>query len=89
MSVQATSNVTYAWPAASSDAQMLGDELLASSKAPSHVQRVLEKIEENPELKAEILLAAVGLCMFDKKGLAELVVQVGKLLDRQSAKSLT
>lgn len=88
MYARATSNVTYAWPAASSDAQILGEELLCSSTASSHVGRVLEKIQEHPELKAEILIAALGSCMFDNKGLAELVDQVGKLLDRQSAKDL-
>jgi hypothetical protein len=88
MPVQATSNVTYAWPAASSDAQQLGEGLLESSTAPSHIQRVLEQIEEHPELKAEILLAGVALCMFDKKRLVELVAHVGQLLDRQSAKDL-
>lgn len=88
MHVQATSNVTYFWPSASSDAQMLGEELLSSSTATSQVQRVLEKIEEHPELKAEILLAGISMCMSDKKGLAELVVKVGRLLDHQSAKDL-
>lgn len=88
MPVQATSNFTYAWPAASSESQRLGEELLDSSSAASHIQRVLEKMEEHPELKAETLLAGVALCMFDKKRLVDLVAQVGQLLDRQTAKDL-
>ena len=88
MSLKAISNVHYAWPVANSDAQMLGEELISSSRVPCHVQRVLEKIQDHPELKAEILLAGVGMCMFDKTLLSELVTHVGKLLDRQSAKDL-
>lgn len=67
---------------------MIGEDFLRTSKTSRPVQRVVEKITELPELKTEILLAGIRMCMSDKKDIEELVVKVGRLLDRQAVKKL-